>query len=146
MRTFAQKPKATQQTTSAKSTIPSRTHFGQSREVNSMLHLQRTIGNQAVQRLLQTHAEELKAGLTGTASPRFGHDFSQIPIYATAPVRTQTKLTINTSRRRIRAGSGPDCRSGDGNASVSPPVAARHPVSSVSQDNRMGRWMRHPPV
>ncbi len=52
MRTFAQKPKATQQTTSAKSTIPGRAHFGQSREVNSILHLQRTIGNQAVQRVL----------------------------------------------------------------------------------------------
>jgi hypothetical protein len=57
MRTFAQKPKAAQQTTSAKSTIPGRAHFGQSHEVRSVLHLQRTIGNQAVQRLLQSNAE-----------------------------------------------------------------------------------------
>ena len=53
MRTFAQKPKATQQTTSTKSAIPRRTHFSQSHEVNSILHLQRTIGNQAVKRLLK---------------------------------------------------------------------------------------------
>jgi hypothetical protein len=38
------------------------------------------IGNQGVQRMLQTNAEELKAGLTGTASSLFGHDFSRIPI------------------------------------------------------------------
>src|SRR5918999_1312641 len=95
MRTFAQKPKATQQTTSAKSTIPGRAHFGQSHEVNPILHLQRTIGNQAVQRMLQTNAEELKAGLTGTASLRFGHDFSRIPIHPPAAGAIQTKLAIN---------------------------------------------------
>ena len=95
MRTFAQKPKATQQTTSAKSTIPGRAHFGQSREVNSILRLQRTIGNQAVQRMLQTDAEELEVELTGTATRRFGHDFSGIPIHASAAKAIQTKLVIN---------------------------------------------------
>ena len=98
MRTFAQKPKATQQTTSAKSTIPGRAHFGQSHEVNSILHLQRTIGNQAVQRLLQTNAEELEVGLIAAASSRFGHDFSHIPIHPPAAGATgsiQTKLLIN---------------------------------------------------
>jgi hypothetical protein len=53
MRTFAQKQKVTQQTPSAKPTIPGRAHLGQRHEVNSILHLQRTIGNQAV--LAQTH-------------------------------------------------------------------------------------------
>ena len=95
MRTFAQKPKATQQTTSAKPTIPGRAHFGQSREVNSILHLQRTIGNQAVQRMLQTDAQEPEAGLTGPASPRFGHDFSRIPIHPPSAGAIQTKLAIN---------------------------------------------------
>jgi hypothetical protein len=47
--------------------------------VNSILYLQRTIGNQAVQRMLQTHAEE--SGVTAAASPRFGYHFSQIPLY-----------------------------------------------------------------
>jgi hypothetical protein len=95
MRTFAQKPKATQQDTSAKSTMPGRAHFGQSREVNSFLHLQRTIGNQAVQRMLQTNAEELEVGLASTASPCFAHDFSQIPVHGNAPVKNQAKLQVN---------------------------------------------------
>jgi hypothetical protein len=79
MHTFAQKPKSSQQTTSAKSTIPSRGHLGQSPEVRSILHLQRTIGNQAVQRMLQADAQEPEAGLTGPALPRFGHDLAGFP-------------------------------------------------------------------
>ncbi|MDQ3775764.1 MAG: DUF4157 domain-containing protein [Pseudomonadota bacterium] len=94
MHTFAQKPKATQQTTSTKSTIPGRAQFGQSREVNSILHLQRTIGNQAVQRMLQTNAEELEVGLASAASPRFAHDFSQIPLHPKSPTNVQAKLTV----------------------------------------------------
>lgn len=81
MRTFAQKPKATQQIMPAKSMIPRRPGLGQNQEVDSILHLQRTIGNQAVQRMLQTHTEEVNVGLTGTPSPRFGHDFSRIPVH-----------------------------------------------------------------
>src|ERR1017187_4302968 len=94
MRIFAQGPKTTQQT-SVKSTTLGRAHFGQSREVTSILHLQRTIGNQAVQRMLQTDAEELEAELAGTATRRFGHDFSAIPIHASAAKAIQTKLAIN---------------------------------------------------
>lgn len=94
MRTFAQGPKTTQQT-SVKSTTLGRAHFGQSREVTSILHLPRTIGNQAVQRMLQTDAEELEAELAGTATRRFGHDFSGIPIHASAAKAIQTKLAIN---------------------------------------------------
>jgi len=95
MRTFTQKPKASQPTTSDKSTVPGRAHIGQSREVNSILHLQRTIGNQVVQRMLQTDAEEPEAGLTGPASPRIRHDFSRIPIHPPSAGAIQTKLTIN---------------------------------------------------
>ncbi len=95
MRTFAHKQKPTQQTMSAKSSVPVRGHFGQSREVNSILHLQRTIGNQAVQRMLQTHTEGLNAGLTGTASPRFGHDFSRISINPRAAGALQKRFAIN---------------------------------------------------
>ena len=60
-----------------------------------ILHLQRTIGNQAVQRVLQTNAEDLKAGLTGTAAPRLGHDFSRIPIHSPVAGAIQTKLAIS---------------------------------------------------
>ena len=95
MRTFSRKPTASQQASFAKSTMPGRADFGQRAEVNSILHLQRTIGNQAVLRMLQTNAEELKAGLTGTTSPRFAHDFSRIPIHPSAVGAIQMKLAIN---------------------------------------------------
>lgn len=54
MRTFAEKPKTIQQAMSTKSAVPS-THFGQNHKVNPILNLQRTIGNQAVQRLLDAN-------------------------------------------------------------------------------------------
>ena len=82
MRMFVHKPKATPQTTPANSTIPSRAHASQGREVNSILHLQRTIGNQAVQRVLQSNAEEPQGASSTLASPRFAHDFSRIPVSA----------------------------------------------------------------
>lgn len=95
MHTFAQKPKATQQTLSAKSTLSSRGTLGQSPELRSILHSQRTIGNQAVQRMLQTHAEELEGGLASTASSPFGHDYSQIPTHPPAAGAIQTKFATN---------------------------------------------------
>ena len=98
MRTFAQKPKATQHTTSAKSTIPGRAHFGQSREVSSILHLQRAIGNQAVQRLLQSNAEELETGSATTTSTRFGRNFSTIPLHPKTRSINRPKLTVSTQR------------------------------------------------
>ena len=94
MRTFAQKPKAPQQATPAKPTRPARSHFGQSPEVNSILHLQRTIGNQALQRMLQTHVEKSEARSTAAAPPRFAHDFSRIPAHSHAGI--QPKLMVNT--------------------------------------------------
>lgn len=42
-----------------------------------------------------THGVELKVGSTGMASPRFGHDFSRIPIHPPAAGAIQTKLQIN---------------------------------------------------
>jgi hypothetical protein len=96
MRTFAQKPKATQRNTVAKSTIPGRAYIGQSREVNSILHLQRAIGNQAVLRLLEATSEDVKReDSSATATARFGHDSSLIPVCATTPIRIQPKLTVN---------------------------------------------------
>lgn len=98
MHTFAQKPKATQQATSAKSTMPSRAHFGQSNAVSSILHLQRTIGNQTVQRLLQARTEDLEASSVSSASTGFAYDFSRIPIHTNAHTRKniQPKLKVNT--------------------------------------------------
>src|SRR5260370_36577510 len=92
MRTFAQKLKATQQTRSAKSTLPGRAQLGQSREVSSILHLQRLIGNQAVQRLLEANTRDVKGDST-TEIARFGHDFSRIPVHAATPMPVQPRVT-----------------------------------------------------
>ncbi len=95
MRTFSHKPESHRK---SKSTPPAKTasvFFGQSREGSSILHLQRTIGNQSVQRL-QGNAEEFEAGSTTTASTCFVHDFSQIPLQAKAHAEVQPKLTVST--------------------------------------------------
>ena len=76
MRTFAEKPKVPQQAILAKSTVLGLAHFGQSHGVNSIRHLQRTIGNQAAQRLRQANAEELR-----------------IPVHHRSPVNIKSKLT-----------------------------------------------------
>lgn len=92
MRTFAQKPKATQQSTATRPAKAVRAHSGQqSTEVNSMLHLQRPTGDQAVQRTLQAGIGEAGDGFTGAASPRFGHDFSRIPVHAASAGATRTQ-------------------------------------------------------
>ncbi len=49
----------------------------------------------AVKRLSQTDAEEFKPGLTGTASSRFGHDFSRVPVHSPTTAAIQAKLAIN---------------------------------------------------
>lgn len=66
MRAFADKPKSTQQATVAKSTMSSRVSFGQSCDLSSILHLQRRIGNQAVQRRLKANTVNAK-GVVPTA-------------------------------------------------------------------------------
>lgn len=80
MRTFAQKQKPTPKTKTGLSTNQSKVLTGQRPGVSSILQLQRTIGNQAVQRLLKADGEEPRdKSLTGV-SGRIGHDFSQIPV------------------------------------------------------------------
>lgn len=96
MRTFAHKTKPTQHAISSAFTKPSRAFLGQSHQVSSVLRLQRTIGNQAVQRL-QAKTEESEANsATSTSLPGFSHDFSRIAVHASAPVAIRPKLTIST--------------------------------------------------
>jgi hypothetical protein len=95
VRTFAQKPKVPQQTTSAKSTILKRAHFRQSHEVDSILHLQRTIGNQSLQRLLKVNTKDVKGESTISEIVSFGNVLSRIPILTPAPGAIQTKLAVN---------------------------------------------------
>ena len=117
MRTFAQKQKPTQQSKSVSSSTHSRAWSSQSQTVPSILHLQRTIGNQGAQRLLQANAENLKAGSTTVVSTDFGHDFCRIPIFSPSPVQTQPKLMVNTlgdiyeqEADRVRACDANACR------------------------------------
>jgi hypothetical protein len=53
MRSMARKSKATQQMASAEAALPNRTHFGPGPDANSILNLQRTVGNRTVGQLLQ---------------------------------------------------------------------------------------------
>ena len=108
MHTFAQERKV-QQTTAAKSAIPGRAHFGERLEVNSILSIQRTIGNQAVQRLLRASMGDVKGASAITDSARFGHDFSLTSIPSPRQLQRslgdhglrrllQTKLAVSTPR------------------------------------------------
>jgi hypothetical protein len=96
MRTFAQKQNQPQKPVSSSLALSNTATRGLHHPADRILHLQRTIRNQAVLRMLQTQAEEPKAGLTAVASPRLGHDFSRIPIHPPASTVLQTKLVINT--------------------------------------------------
>ena len=95
MRTFAQKQNQPQRPVSSSVAQPHSAKPGLHYRSDLILHLQRTIGNQAVQGILQAHAEELNVGLTGTASSRIGHDFGRIPTHSPAAGAIQTKLEIN---------------------------------------------------
>jgi len=95
MRTLAQKQTQPQKAVSS-SVAPSKIVTpGSVFCEHPILHLQHVIGNQAVQRLLQTHDEELKAGWTASTLPPFGYDFSRIPIHPPTEAAIQTKLAIN---------------------------------------------------
>src|SRR5215472_12712599 len=56
MRAFAQTPEAPRKTTSAKPEMLRRTGSVPSRTMHSILRLQRTVGNRAVQRHVQAHS------------------------------------------------------------------------------------------
>ena len=71
------------------------------------------MGNQAVQRSLPTNADKLKAGSTGKAFPRFGYDFSRVPIYgqeadriADRVIATPTYSAVSSAPTRIPRFSG----------------------------------------
>jgi hypothetical protein len=87
VRTFAQKPEATQRPTSATSKTASRAQFEQSREVDSILSLQRTIGNQAARRLLQAEPDTLEELSSPKEVTRFARDVGQAPQSKSLPSR-----------------------------------------------------------
>jgi hypothetical protein len=95
MRTFAQKQNQPQKP-AASSLAPSNAAMLELHpHADPIPHLQRTIGDQAGQRMLKTNAEGPKVGSTSKASPRFGHDFGLIPLNPPLTGTIQTKLAIN---------------------------------------------------
>lgn len=92
---FTKKPPSTQQTTPAKAMEDSRSSLAQGRDVQSILHLHRTIGNQAVLRLLQAEKENIKASALSNVSTIFTPKFSRIPGYPSSRNGIQTKLKLN---------------------------------------------------
>lgn len=94
MRTFARKPKTTPRTVPAKAGVRGRMNFGQGHEINSIIRLQRMIGNRTAQRVLQSNADEREAAPVTTASPRLAHSFSRIPVSGPPPVQAQPRLAV----------------------------------------------------
>jgi len=95
MRTYARKPKTAQPTPPVTSTTLSRAHFGQGRDPNSILNLQRTAGNQALQRLLgQTRGGD-KGESAGSETTPLGHGFTRTPDYSGPASATQATPTRN---------------------------------------------------
>lgn len=94
MHTLAHKRNATQHTEIGESGKPGRALPGQGPDVHSILHLQRTIGNQAAQRLLQPKTEDLEASSASGASTGFAHDFSRMPVLARGHRNIQPKLNV----------------------------------------------------
>ena len=95
MRIFAHKPKVFQQTNSAKFAKARPAFSGQSRDLHSILHLQRTAGNHTLQRLLRSKTEDLEARSASNTSPGIAHDFSRIPVHASGHSNIQPKLKVN---------------------------------------------------
>ncbi len=96
MRTFAHKQNPTQEAKSTSSARAGGALSGQSHEVKAILHLQRTIGNQAVQRLMHVNAENPEVGSGTSAKACLAHDFSQIPLHPQARTKIQPKLMVST--------------------------------------------------
>jgi len=93
MRTFTQELKATPQT-SVRPTTPGRNHSRRGLEVISISYVQRTMGNQAVQRMLQTDAHGIETE-PGTARRRVGRDVRGISLHACAAKAIQSKLAVS---------------------------------------------------
>jgi hypothetical protein len=94
MHTYEQKPKTALQTTFARGKIPPRAHLGQSRTANSILHSQRTIGNQTKQRLVQPDTGRVEGDSTTIGHANLGYDFRRIPVHAPAPKAVQPQLSF----------------------------------------------------
>jgi lysozyme family protein len=96
MRKSAQEQKPTQEAETARSTTRSRSSSSQSQAVHPVLQLQRTLGNQAVQRILQPELEKPEAGLASGAPSEFANDVNRTHTHSTSPVLVQSKSKDST--------------------------------------------------
>jgi hypothetical protein len=93
MLTFSQEQNQPQQEASPDITRSNTATPAASHQAHIILHLQRTLGNRAVQRLLrQAGPDELEARFSTTRS---ANDISQISMHAKAPITIQPKLAVN---------------------------------------------------
>ena len=74
MRASAQQPEGAAQSTITEPAEVGRTPCGQSPDAHSILHLQRTVGNRAVQRLLRARSEDPAVGARRTPNAAHGKD------------------------------------------------------------------------
>jgi hypothetical protein len=95
MRAFIQKQNQPQQRVSSDITRSSTAAVAVSHQAHPFLHLQTTLGIQAVQRQLQAKPDGLEVGFNAADAVRFAHDFSQIPIHPESPANAQAKLMVS---------------------------------------------------
>ncbi|MEO5561688.1 MAG: DUF4157 domain-containing protein [Dokdonella sp.] len=88
MTTFAQKQIRPKKQSSSSVTRSSTATAGLNHHANSQQHSQSTIE----QRMLQTGAHEREGSSTGTGASRFAHDFSRVPVHASAARTIQPTL------------------------------------------------------
>jgi hypothetical protein len=92
MRIFAQRPNASQHTPTVRSRPTSRTHPGQHYDANTILNLQGTVGNQAVQVLLKTDPDSVESDPGATATALRTLDFGRIPVPSSMRAVVQSRL------------------------------------------------------
>jgi hypothetical protein len=101
MRTFAQKQNQLQNPVSSNLAQFHTATPGLHHRTDLILHLQRTIGNQAMQGLLKTQDRTLEVDSTNTASSRFAQDFSRMSIHPAAERAARTKPASEPFEKRF---------------------------------------------
>ena len=97
MRAITQKQNQPEKRASVDRTPSSTVASAESHQIHPILNLQRTVGNQAVERMLKSYTEEpAAADSTSTAASSFAHDFSRIMMHAPIAGAIQAKLSVDT--------------------------------------------------
>ena len=96
MRTFTQTQRPTQKGKPTYAETPMQRFSGRRHVFGSTLHLQRTIGNHAVQRLLETHGDKSSGTFAISASSLSAHNLGQIQQRAKNQIKIQPKLSVGT--------------------------------------------------